>query len=315
MLFVTPHLSRLFYQSYYWMKAYFIRKNAVIITIVGVFTGLFSLQAHADCKFSPNDARSILQCAEKGDISAQYELGYRYLHGIGFAQSPTEAMRWYLQSAKAGSVAAQYVLAYLYQRGLGIRRSEHDAVIWYRYAAETGKTDAQYNLATLLITGRDIQKHPEEALPWYKKAANRGHIKATNNLAYLYHLGEGTPVNPTEAYRLYTRAAEKGLPESQYNLALLGLSFPQLPNIDSKMWLERAARQGFSPAMTRLGQWYAEQAPADYASAYYWLSLAAAFGNVKAKIGKEIVIPLLSETDIQRITEQIRQFKPKPITN
>ena len=286
------------------------RLTAVAALITALITIFATPSVRAACRFSTHDARSILRCAERGDTKAQQELGYRYLHGIGFAQSSTEAMRWYLQSANAGSVSAQYIVGYLYQRGLGIRRSEPDAVVWYRRAAETGKTEAQYNLATLLINGKDIQKHPEEALIWYQKAVAQGHLNAANNLAYLYHMGYGTPQNLVEAQRLYLLAANKELPESQYNLALLALTHPELTGIDAKMWLERSAQQGFPPAMARLGQWYAENTPPDYISAYYWLSLAAAFGNEHGKIGKQIVSPYLSETNIQQVTERMKQFTP-----
>lgn len=281
------------------------------ISISAIFSiiSILLLPSAFACSYNPNDARSILKCAEKGDSKAQNELGYRYLHGIGFAQSSTEAMRWYTESANAGSEEAQYVLGYLYQRGLGIRRSEPDAVTWYRKAADSGNPNAQYNLATLLISGKDIQKHPEEAFIWYQKAAAQGHVKAANNLGYLYHTGYGTLQNLQEAQHLYQNSATKGLPESQYNLALLGLEYPNLEGIDVQQWLDRAANQGFPPAMARLGQYYAETNPPDYQNAYYWLTLASAFGDFNAKVSKQIVSGYLTEDEMKTIYKRAKQFK------
>lgn len=266
--------------------------------------------AASSCRYSKGDFRSILNCAEKADIKAQKELGDRYLHGLGVAQSTTEAIRWYQQSAEGGSVEAQYLLGYLYQRGLGLRRSDSTALTWYRRAADNGHLEAQFNLATLLLTSSEFPKRPDEAARWYRAAADRGELAAANNLGYLYETGMGVGQNLEEARRYYQNSAQGNNREGQYNLARLLIDDARVQaRNEGQQWLERSAKQGFVPAMALLGRFYAEKAtPPNYSDAFYWFSLAAAFGDPAGKVGRAVVMPNLEGRDIEEIYRRLHDL-------
>ena len=264
--------------------------------------------ASAACRYSKHDVNSIVRCAEADDDNAQKELGDRYFHGIGVAQSTAEAIRWYQKSAEAGFTPAQYTLGYIYQRGLGIRKSDATAMNWYHHAAQNGSLEAQYNLATLLLLSTEIQKNPTQAFQLYQQAAEKGEIDSTNNLGYLYETGSGTAKNLELAEQFYRKAAMNNQITAQYNLGrLLFLNRPEA-SLEAKLWLERAAKQGYAPAMSLLGQAYYQSSQPDYAQAYYWFSLAAAFGHPGGKTGQQITAQQLTPETIAQTHEQIKRF-------
>ena len=57
--------------------------------------------------------RETLQWAERGNASAQYNLGVMYAKGQGVRQDYAEAVRWYRRAAEQGDVQAQSNLGVL----------------------------------------------------------------------------------------------------------------------------------------------------------------------------------------------------------
>jgi TPR repeat protein len=56
----------------------------------------------------------IVEAAEQGDASAQFNLGQIYRKGKGVAQNDAEAAKWYRKAAEQGHVKAQYNLGVSY---------------------------------------------------------------------------------------------------------------------------------------------------------------------------------------------------------
>ncbi len=69
------------------------------------------------------------------------EWGRRYQHGEGVTADLDNAIRLYCKAAKKGDIDAQYYLGYLYANGTGVRRDEELAAAWLHLAAASN--DAQ----------------------------------------------------------------------------------------------------------------------------------------------------------------------------
>ena len=60
--------------------------------------------------------------AEKGNSTAQFNLGLMYDKGDGVRQNFPKAVRWYRLAAKQGNVSAQFNLGLMYYKGEGVAR-------------------------------------------------------------------------------------------------------------------------------------------------------------------------------------------------
>ena len=88
--------------------------------------------------------------AEKGNAEAQFELGWRYLSGLGAEQNTEEGLKWIEKAAEQGIVVAQYELGKHYLLGL--------------YSVEQNKEDAhpsQHGKHHLETAQRNASQHPQ----------------------------------------------------------------------------------------------------------------------------------------------------------
>lgn len=132
-----------------------------------------------------------IAAAERGDVWAQYTLGYMYQHGRdGVAKNADEAVKWYLRAATLGSAAGQFYLADMYMRANGVRQNDAEAVKWLRLAAAQGHDNAQNNLGLLLWYGRGVASDRKEAIKLWRMAAKSGSTEAKRNLEHLPNLWE-----------------------------------------------------------------------------------------------------------------------------
>ena len=77
--------------------------------------------------------------AERGDVSAQAQLGDWYADGLdGVSQDHGEAFQWWQRAAQAGDAHAQLRLAHSYFEGRGVEQDHEGAAYWYRRVAATG---------------------------------------------------------------------------------------------------------------------------------------------------------------------------------
>ena len=80
--------------------------------------------------------------AERGNVSAQYNLGLIYEDGR-VPKDDKQAMFWYRKAAEQGDAIAQRNLGVMYEDGQGVPKDDKQAVFWYRKAAEQGNARAQ----------------------------------------------------------------------------------------------------------------------------------------------------------------------------
>ena len=109
--------------------------------------------------------------AERGDASAQSNLGVMYEQGRGVAQNYREAMRWFRLAAVQGNASAQSNLGVMYYKGQGIAQDYAEAMKWYRLAAEQRNPEAQFNLGVMYEEGRGVAQDRVRAHMWYNLAA------------------------------------------------------------------------------------------------------------------------------------------------
>ena len=109
--------------------------------------------------------------AERGEASAQSNLGVMYEQGRGVAQNYREAMRWFRLAAVQGNASAQSNLGVMYYKGQGIAQDYAEAMKWYRLAAEQRNPEAQFNLGVMYEEGRGVAQDRVRAHMWYNLAA------------------------------------------------------------------------------------------------------------------------------------------------
>ena len=86
------------------------------------------------------DLNLTKECAEKGNIRAQKDLGIAYASGrFGIAQDFDEALKWEKKAALQGDPEAQYDVGLSYE----VREDYEKAMEWYLKASEQNYARAQ----------------------------------------------------------------------------------------------------------------------------------------------------------------------------
>lgn len=191
------------------------------------------------------------------------------------------------ERAAQGDVAAQTLLGELYNRGLGIAEDPSEAAKWFELAAEGGDREAQFAIGLLYAQGRGVAKDLGKAAQYFEKAAAAGQKNAQFNLAFLYLQGEHFRQDLTRAFDLFTKAAKQGLPDAQYALASLHRSdFYPTPNMEqASYWMQQAAENGYVDAQLEFGLmlFNGTGVAQDRPAARAWLEKAANQGSILAQ--------------------------------
>lgn len=208
----------------------------------GVFFLLQSLSADAQ-----ESMESLMVAAKKGSASAQYELGFRYLHGVGTPVNEKEALNFLQKAAKQGDANAQHLLGFCQAAGLGGKPNLPQAVAWYRKAAAQNLAEAQYKLGFCCEMGLGMPRNNVEAAGWYRKAAEQDVIEAQYALGLCYEEGRGVEKNYAEKLKWFLSAAERGYPMAQGKVArsyYLGQGVEQRDYVEALKWAILADAQG-----------------------------------------------------------------------
>jgi TPR repeat protein len=92
------------------------------------------------------------------------------------------AFRIFLSAADRGDASAQLNVGYFYDAGIGTRRNQDEAVRWYRRAYLNGEASGAHNLATVL---RDRGER-RRAIAWFKRSIAMGNDSSALELAGMY---------------------------------------------------------------------------------------------------------------------------------
>jgi TPR repeat protein len=120
------------------------------------------------------------------------------------------ALREWRPLAEKGNASAQYNLGQIYRRGLGVIQDYKEAAKWYRKAAEQGYGTAWYNLGAMYNEGNGVDQDYKEAVKWWRKAAEQGDAWAQNNLGVKYASGQGVIQDNVYAHMWFNIAAANG---------------------------------------------------------------------------------------------------------
>lgn len=89
---------------------------------------------------------AVLDLAQKGDVSAQFEAGNCCREGIGTSVNKEWAANWYSRAAEAGDLRAFCRLGNCYAAGFGVKKDLYEALGWYTKAANQGMEEAKIEL-------------------------------------------------------------------------------------------------------------------------------------------------------------------------
>jgi len=218
--------------------------------------------------------------AEKGDVTAQYNLGQCYFSGWGVQKDWKKAERWLRASAAQGHEWAKVLLGHTVD-GLG---KHEEAVRIYRWAAAKGLAAAQVRLGQMYRSGLGTPADLREAYRLFGLAAAQGDAGGQAELAQALGIGNAVvKKDVAKALELARASAKQGNAKGQSLLGMMLWEGWGVERRDPKQaikWWLRAAAQNETYSMTMLGQAYETgrgvEPNAD--EAFKWYLLAARGG-------------------------------------
>ena len=136
------------------------------------------------------DTGLLLQQANKGDVSAQRQLGFVY-EKSGSDQDLIEALKWFRKASEQGDSIARVKLGVALAAGYGVEKDIDEAIKWFGLVADQGDESspaAMQNIAQIYHYGQDVEKNLPEALRWYRRAAGQGWVSSQIELGKLYYI-------------------------------------------------------------------------------------------------------------------------------
>lgn len=257
---------------------------------------------------------SLETLAVTGDADAQFQLGVKFINGIGTAQDFTAAAQWFAMAAAQGHPDAQLNLGLQFMDGHGVEHDLAKAKDLFLEAVAKGQPLAAHNLGYLAETGGNFA----EAVQWYEKAVELGHLPSLTNVAFAYSNGRGVFQDVRKAFSLYEKAVEHGQGVAAANL---GVAYLYGHKVDTDhalgySYLHKAAELDCEQSYYHLAVacdngWGTGSDPT---SAQAWMTLAALSGDQQAqkdlrprhdRVGAEIsdVLSRASGGDVQAISE------------
>lgn len=122
-----------------------------------------------------------------------------------------------------------------------------------------------------------------DAFRIYRELADRGDVIAQGSLGWMYSVGHGVEQDLQQAENCYSQAAEHGDAYAQNGLG--NIHTRQGEHEKALPWYQKAARQGYSPAIYRLAVIYefGRGVPIDKQRAFELFKQAYEMGNMKAQ--------------------------------
>lgn len=152
----------------------------VLLTVILLLSLLGTAFAFKDFK----EFKELRKAAEKGDVEAQYKLGWVYytgtyeiLNGDFFEKRPVsknrkQALFWLSKAAEQGHLSAQSLLSGMYYSGKELTEQNYEKAFEYTLnLAERGDIRAEYRLGGMYENGEGVTADKQKAVEWYKKVA------------------------------------------------------------------------------------------------------------------------------------------------
>jgi uncharacterized protein len=126
------------------------------------------------------------------------------------------------RQADAGVTEAVFLMGTAYDEGLGVAEDPAEAMRWFERAAASGHTLAEHNIGNALAAGRGVVADPAAAVTWWTKAGAKGDAVPQLRLGEAYEHGRGVPRDLVAARRWYADAAARGNGAAKAALERLG---------------------------------------------------------------------------------------------
>ena len=229
-----------------------------------------------ELRASGRDEQDIFKDAAAGDMTAQFELGYRL---SGKEDQKSEAINWFLRAANQGHLAAQMNLQNCYEFGYGIAKDPVEAAKWCKKLAEQDYTPAAHQLGWKYKYGEGIEQDHSEAARWYRVAAEGGELLSAVRLGEMYIRGDGVPQDASEGLRWLFEAGQRAIEVKDVNImSALGNTSKRIGRFaEGLQWHKMSAKLGDASSMIEAADYYREGlgVEKDFTMMAAWYMLAA----------------------------------------
>jgi hypothetical protein len=119
-------------------------------------------------KYDKLPLAQLLARADKGDLTAQFELGSRFNYGRSVPKDTAQALHWLRKAANAGDVNAARLLAIKFYNGFDVETNYTEAIKWAEKLAETHDVSAALMLGSMYAKGEGNTKRDlPRSYTWY----------------------------------------------------------------------------------------------------------------------------------------------------
>ena len=216
------------------------------------------------CKDHDMAYRMFLEAADAGVNDAEYEIGNCYFEGVGTVRNRELAYQRYIRAAEldATNANAAYKIGLCNLRGLGTARDEQAAFEWFCRGDELGSRGAAYMKGECYFFGVGVNENKELAVECYERAISYDSdnhkdrtIPALLALGQCLEHGFGVARDSRRALTIYKQAAELGSEEAMYRTgrAIMSGVGVKAEYAAARIYILRAARKGYVPAMAMIG--------------------------------------------------------------
>ncbi|MEO5334186.1 MAG: sel1 repeat family protein [Magnetococcus sp. YQC-5] len=282
-----------------------------------------------DKKSQEVNVDTLRKKAEDGDMNAQKQLGWMFLHGKGVQKDYMEANKWYNMSDVVEKESIIYVTLWAIVCYIGI------IVVYYLFykfiLVEIHSFGLDHRLGQ---AGQANLGDPETHKSFQVDAPQGGHEQPTGGrnddqdpyqidakgdertqlaIGLMYH-GKGITQDYNKAMHWFLKSSEQGNADAQNKI---GGMYDQGQGVqqnykEALYWYQKAAKQGHTIAQHNLGLMYHEGQGAhqDYVQAYMWYSLAASQGDKDAVTNRDYIAKRMTHLQLAKAKKLVANWKP-----
>lgn len=121
-------------------------------------------------------------------------------------------------AAQRGNHSAEFEVGRFFREGYLSAPDYAQAMVWFNRAAAAGYAPADFYLGAMYEAGQGVPVDLTQARSHYERAADLGVSGAIHKMGELYRNGEGVAVDPLTAYMWFAIGAKMGAPDSESSL-------------------------------------------------------------------------------------------------
>lgn len=146
---------------------------------------LMHFRQHTFTLEEEDQVHRYLRQAARQHHQATYLQAWLYDYGYGVPQNSDMAFLFMREAAARGNALATYEVGRRFLHGIGVEANADNARQWLTLAAGSPHyiSAAMFELGWMYDEGSGVERDADLAMTWYMKAANKGHEKAKEKLA------------------------------------------------------------------------------------------------------------------------------------